>query len=229
MKYVLSDPHGEYDLFAALLKEIGFSAGDTMYICGDMIDKGKKSVALLHFIQKYSNIRCILGNHEWELLKRAEAYRAGGLSDEEIARKLSETFFPGDEPFGVEDLSFIRSLPLYIEEEDFICVHAGAPIKDGKADPSSALPEQLVYDRRFKDSKLFFEGKCVFFGHTPTSYLYGRDGIVAYKKRSGQKATTIKDYCKIHLDTGCYLSHVLGAFRIDDLRAICISEDRVEQ
>ncbi len=50
MVYFVSDIHGEYALFRALLKTIGFSAADELYICGDMIDKGPRSVALLKFI-----------------------------------------------------------------------------------------------------------------------------------------------------------------------------------
>lgn len=40
MRYIVSDVHGEYDLFVRLLKRISFSEEDKMYICGDVIDKG---------------------------------------------------------------------------------------------------------------------------------------------------------------------------------------------
>lgn len=46
MRYVVSDLHGEYELFLNLLKIINFSENDEMYICGDIIDKGKSSVRL---------------------------------------------------------------------------------------------------------------------------------------------------------------------------------------
>ena len=36
MTYFVSDIHGEYELFCALLKKIHFSESDTMYVCGDI-------------------------------------------------------------------------------------------------------------------------------------------------------------------------------------------------
>lgn len=44
MHYFVSDIHGEYELFLHLLDKIGFSGGDTVYILGDLIDKGERSV-----------------------------------------------------------------------------------------------------------------------------------------------------------------------------------------
>ena len=39
MRYVVSDIHGNYDLFVKLLRKINFSKSDTMFVCGDVIDK----------------------------------------------------------------------------------------------------------------------------------------------------------------------------------------------
>lgn len=40
MIYVMSDIHGKYDKYIQMLKQIHFSEKDTMYILGDMIDRG---------------------------------------------------------------------------------------------------------------------------------------------------------------------------------------------
>ena len=40
MIYIMSDLHGEYDLFVALMRKIGFTNKDSLYICGDVIEKG---------------------------------------------------------------------------------------------------------------------------------------------------------------------------------------------
>ena len=39
--YVMSDIHGMADLFKRMLEQIGFSDEDTLYILGDMIDRGR--------------------------------------------------------------------------------------------------------------------------------------------------------------------------------------------
>ena len=44
MRYCISDLHGKYELFQKLLNVIRFSEQDTMYICGDIIDKGESSI-----------------------------------------------------------------------------------------------------------------------------------------------------------------------------------------
>ena len=60
MKYCISDVHGEYELFLQLLKKINFSDKDEMYICGDIIDKGKSSVRLAKLVFSFPNIHCII-------------------------------------------------------------------------------------------------------------------------------------------------------------------------
>ena len=64
MTYLISDIHGEYQLFIKLLEKIKFSPNDTMYVCGDIIDKGSDSVRLAKYISALPNIHCIVGNHE---------------------------------------------------------------------------------------------------------------------------------------------------------------------
>lgn len=39
--YVMSDIHGEADRFHAMLEKIHFSDDDTLYILGDVIDRGR--------------------------------------------------------------------------------------------------------------------------------------------------------------------------------------------
>ncbi len=41
--YVISDIHGEYELFIKLLEKIRFTSADTLYVLGDVIDRGPAS------------------------------------------------------------------------------------------------------------------------------------------------------------------------------------------
>lgn len=63
--YCISDLHGKYELYQKLLNAIRFSEQDTMYICGDIIDKGENSIRLAKYLSSFPNIHCILGNHEY--------------------------------------------------------------------------------------------------------------------------------------------------------------------
>ena len=66
--------------------------------------------------------------------------------------------------------------------------------------------------------------KCVIFGHTLTFYIDGKKGkIIKYQKENtiGNKPT---DYYKIQVDTGNYLTGVLGCLRLDDMQEFYVSE-----
>ena len=40
MHYVMADLHGEYDRWRRMLDRIAFSDADTLYILGDVVDRG---------------------------------------------------------------------------------------------------------------------------------------------------------------------------------------------
>ena len=47
MHYVMSDLHGRYDLFLRMLEKISFSDCDTLYLLGDLIDRGPDGIKLI--------------------------------------------------------------------------------------------------------------------------------------------------------------------------------------
>ena len=103
------------------------------------------------------------------------------------------------------------------EYGDFICVHASVPLdnEDKVVDLEKVEIEELVYDRRFKAPLILpNDSKCVVFGHTPTFYVSGEPEVLAYKKE-GSRGDVMSDYYKIHLDTGSYLTGVLGCWCVD--------------
>ena len=64
MHYVMSDLHGRYDLFLRMLEKISFSACDTLYLLGDLIDRGPDGIQLIRDMMKRPNVIPFLGNHE---------------------------------------------------------------------------------------------------------------------------------------------------------------------
>lgn len=223
MTYCVSDIHGEYGLFLKLLDEINFSDRDRLIVCGDIIDKGRDSVKLAKYIFGMPNAECIAGNHEYTFLKYYWALMKESPSDFDALLKKLQEYFPYDgNSLDWETVDAFDNLPFYLEENDFICVHAGLPLdRDSRILPiEKASREQLVYDRTFKDENVVpQEGKCVLFGHTPTSYICGESKVLAYRRNDTKfGGRQISDYYKIHLDTGTWLNGVLGCFRIDDCR-----------
>lgn len=224
MTYIISDIHGEYELFMRLLDSIKFSDSDALISCGDIIDKGQDSVRLLNFIANMSNARCINGNHEYDFLKYYWSLMRQSPSDFDYALKKLQEYFPCDgQLLGWDIIDWIESRPYFIEEKDYICVHAGAPLdNNGRILPlEKASTEQLVYDRAFKEPNLEIrDSKCVFFGHTPTSYLTGGESKILVYKRQGENGNKITNYYKVHLDLGTWLSDTVGVFCVETLQCI---------
>ena len=226
MDYCISDIHGYYDLFCRLLDKIKFSGKDKLYVLGDIIDKGPESIRLAKLLFSMPNVYCIAGNHEYDFLKYYRALMRQTENYDWVLEKLRGYFTDG-RLLDWETVDKFDFLPFYVETDDFIGVHAGISVKDGKLLPvSQATCEQLVYDRRFKDKDVLpQDGKCVLYGHTPVRYLTGRDEILLYPRRGAAKdSQNIADYCKIHLDTGVAFSGVLGCFAIDNCQSFYVSE-----
>lgn len=219
MTYILSDVHGEYDLFLALLRRISFCDRDVMYICGDVIDKGRAPARLARLVSKYPNIKVILGNHEYEFLKYYHSLMADETADTDSVMSLLREYFVDGDYLDWDTVDFIVSLPAYIETEDFICAHSGVPIlPSGTLAPLDSLSdEELLYDRRFKErTAVHHSPKCVFFGHTETNYVNGKNEIIAYPRAGAKPPYTISDFYKVHLDTGTWHSGTLGCFCIEN-------------
>ena len=224
MDYCISDIHGHYDLFCRLLDKIRFSGGDKIYVLGDIIDKGPDSIRLAKLLFSMPNVYCIAGNHEYDFLKYYRALMQQTENYDRVLEKL-RTYFSDGTLLDWETVDRFDLLPFYVETDKFIGVHAGLPFRDGLfLPPEGARPEQLVYDRVFKEPDILPQGKmCILYGHTPVRYLTGQDEILLYPRDSAVKdSRNIADYCKIHLDTGVVLSGVLGCFAVNTCQSFYV-------
>ncbi len=227
MRYVVSDIHGNYDLLVKLLNKIKFSKEDTLFVLGDVIDKGKDVQKLLNLLfgELRDNSFVLAGNHEYEFVKMVTNLITQNASDKKILEESKK--FLGVKNLTLQDVDDIMNLPYFHEEDDFILVHAGVPfdMRGNQIPLEQAALEDLVYDRRFKRECFLPENcKCVIFGHTPTFYIEGHSGkIIKYQKPKtvGNKP---KDYYKIHIDTGNYLTGILGCLCLDDMTEYYVSE-----
>ena len=65
MIYVMSDIHGEYRKYMQMLEQIAFTKEDTLYVLGDVVDRGEYGLKILRDMMLRSNVIPILGNHEF--------------------------------------------------------------------------------------------------------------------------------------------------------------------
>lgn len=218
MRYCISDIHGYYNAFCELMNKIKFGQSDKLYVLGDAIDKGPDSIRLAQLLFSLPNVQYIAGNHEYDFIKFYKKRMTEVSSKYDEVLFEMQGYFPDGKLLDWETLDNFEYLPFYIDEKDFIGVHAGALLKGGKVCPLASTPNEIfVYDRRFKDRDVLpTDSKCVLFGHTPVRNLTGNDEMLLYR-RNGLfgGSTDIKDYCKIHIDTGVYLSGTLGCICLD--------------
>ena len=69
--YVISDIHGEYDKFITLLEKIDLKDSDTLYILGDVVDRGPNPVKTLLKLMEYVEDRY---KAEKDYIKAAELF-----------------------------------------------------------------------------------------------------------------------------------------------------------
>ena len=121
--YLIGDVQGCEDALQRLLDEISFSPSrDTLYLLGDLVNRGPDSAGVLRRLMKLgAAAQCLLGNHDLHLLAVAHGVRKPSRSD-----TLSGVL---DAPDRSQMLAWLCQQHLAIRKSvagnDYLMVHAG--------------------------------------------------------------------------------------------------------
>jgi len=117
--YLIGDVQGCDEALARLLTHIDFSASrDTLYLLGDLVNRGPDNVGVLRRLMAYgSSAQCILGNHDLHLLAVSQGVRAAHRQDT-IADILNA-------PDRTVLLDWLRHQRMAIRVGQVLMVHAG--------------------------------------------------------------------------------------------------------
>ena len=121
--YLIGDVQGCDSALQRLLDTVGFSPSrDTVFLLGDLVNRGPDSAAVLRRAQRYgASARCLLGNHDLHLLAVAQGVRRPHRLD------MLATVLDAPDRAGL--LAWLReqSLALHVRHagEDLLLVHAG--------------------------------------------------------------------------------------------------------
>ena len=136
--YFISDIHGEWFAFQALLKHVNFDpTSDVLIVGGDMINRGPSSIEVITFIWEMQkehpdNIIVLLGNHEAMMLQYYfDGDKLWNENDGERVRREMDQYF--DSKSGEELAAFmdwVEGLPILHDDDKFIYTHAGINIDD---------------------------------------------------------------------------------------------------
>ena len=212
--YVVSDIHGEYDLFAGLLEKIRLKEDDSLYILGDILDRGPYPIRTLLKVMEMPNAICLAGNHELmaieclEFLMTEITEKSIEELDEKMVDNLLTWQYNGGrttiQEFCALDrkmqrlvIDFLKDFYIYeemtVNDRDYLLVHAGlGGFYPGKEIEQYSL-EELIWRRAEYDIQ-YYEDIYVVTGHTPTQGIIGnpRPGYI------------FKKFNHIAIDCGCY-------------------------
>jgi len=191
--YVTSDIHGEYDLFIRLLEKIQLKDKDTLYVLGDVVDRGPHPIKILLKLMEMPNVLCLVGNHELmaieclEFLMQEITDTALDSLDEKMldnlvtwqysgSRTTIEEFRQLNRMTQAEIIEYIKDFLIYeelkVSDKDYLLVHGGlGNFYPGKDIEEYSLKE-LVWDRA-EYYITYFGEKYVITGHTPTQDIPG--------------------------------------------------------
>lgn len=189
---VISDIHGYYLTFKALLNQVSFSpCNDQLILLGDYVDGGPASLEVVRLalrLSEYPNFRGLGGNHdelflhwidevEYPQLKYTSP-QVGGLqtilsfcssyqpnkNDQEVRQYIKKRYS--------HEISFLRSLSNYYEDDYHIYVHAGIDPKQSNWQLTSHKDFRWIRGRFYKYDGSLPVRKRIIFGHESCAHLH---------------------------------------------------------
>ena len=206
--YVMSDLHGNYRAYKAMLEKINFNREDMLYILGDILDRGPNPIKIILDLMGRFNVEVIAGNHCvmacecLAFLTKEITSESIAEIDEEMIEKLlnwqqnggittTDEFHKCSREMQREIVDFISDFEVYDEIEvngqKFVLIHAGL----GNFIPNKELWEYELEDLIWKRpdyEKCYYNDKFVITGHTPTmliennpcpGYIYKKNNHIA--------------------------------------------------
>jgi bis(5'-nucleosyl)-tetraphosphatase (symmetrical) len=117
--YMIGDLQGCHDPLQRLLRKLDFSSSrDTLYVLGDLVNRGPDSLAVLRSLEQLGDAaQCLLGNHDLNLLGIRHGLRKPHRGDT-VQQVL-------DAPDGEALLDWLRHRRMAMLEHGWLMVHAG--------------------------------------------------------------------------------------------------------
>ena len=226
--FVISDLHGQYDLFLKLLEKINLKREDLLVIMGDICDRGEKSYEIymkcMKMIKLGYNLKFILGNHEDMLLEDLEndyplryetefsIYRNSKYFNKKSMEEwYKENFFKEIKWL----VKWLKNCPLIISGNESIFVHAGLDLQT-KLEKQERETVLWTREEFWIDEESVLEeyrSKNIYFGHTPN-----------INGRISEKTDKIWD-----IDCGAFFTHFLGCVEVKSKEKIYVFENEFIQ
>jgi len=186
MTYVMSDIHGNYEKFKAMLSEISFKPEDVLYLLGDIVDFGEGSMELIEDVSMRLNVYPIAGEHDLLAARMLHGFekmkKSGDAPDADYISSMTAWVADGgqatltafrelDDESREGVLEYFEDMTLFEEVrargKDYLLVHAGIANYDPDVELEDCEPETFFTASPDK-ARPTVKGKILVVGHIPT-------------------------------------------------------------
>lgn len=220
MIYVMSDLHGCYEKYMKMLSLLDLKETDTLYILGDIVDRGQDGIGILLDLIERKNVIALRGNHD---------HKAGIMLNrlmqpkESIARKQFEKqlgFWLSDGGVSTQDnflmlaeeekkkvVAYLKAMPFYkkieVNGHKYFLSHTVPEIECMPEQAELCSGRDLVLGEPDYE-EVYFEDITMVTGHTPTELI-----------DKNFKGKIWKENNHIAVDCGAVFGNPLGCICLD--------------
>ena len=134
--YVIGDVQGCFASLEALLRKIEFRKNkDAIWLAGDLVNRGPRSVEVLRWARSTPGVDSVLGNHDLHLIARAEGFREKAHPRD----TLDEVMVAADRD---DLLEWLCERPFMIRKQGVVLIHAGL-LPQWSLDKAERLAEKV--------------------------------------------------------------------------------------
>ena len=186
MTYVVSNLHGNYQKYKALLSEISFKDTDILYVLGDIVDYGEEPMELIGDMSMRYNVYPVVGEHDYRAIRMLQGFdnmlKNGDPPDADYIAEMTTWMAEGGKPtldgFRALDeemregvLDYLSDLALYeevtVKGKTYLLVHAGIADFDPDTDIDDYQPEDFITEPATLGT-VYYQDKTLIVGHVPT-------------------------------------------------------------
>ena len=222
--YAISDLHGCYSLYRKMLERISFSDNDTLYILGDLVDRGDEGLRIALDVSERENVIGIMGNHDYvslcilrsldrglrsgELADMMELVDAWKLDGGKATYREYRALDPHERSIALGVLDSFRNYAVVnTSGREFVLCHGGIANYVADKPLSDYDISDFAFAREnYSKPKFGQPGKFLVTGHTPTASIMGAvDGKI------------YRNHDHIAIDCGAVFGYGLGCICLDTL------------
>ncbi len=208
MTWVIGDIHGCAEELNELLSLL--PAEDRLIFVGDYVDRGPYSNRVIdRLLLERDRSEFLMGNHEAMMLAyyrdpaspegRSWTYWANG--GQQTLQSYGLALDAPYDRYPQEHREFLENLQMYHEDDEIIVVHAGLRITGSTSLLKQNRDDLLWIRLDWIRNEFRWEGKRVFYGHTPAHYINGPQNL----------RQPIRGRKSMGIDTGCVYGGYLTA------------------